>query len=267
MIYYTLAFSLILVLLTGCEASATPFPVNSIIAESTPGVDATTPTPSTTVRYALAANTQGMIAEFDLLSAVAQVEALTEPVNPNDLGTDYDVIAAFGRWPGASLSPISPQVTLIINTSLPPLDNPMLTGVIQQAFDPQPMIEALEIPGAEAAQIQTTSPRDLRIRLANAGWPDGFDLTIARSLTPALPQINQQLTQVGITLRELSYTTPYPNTHLLLVLWSTDAERAAWSAAFDGKAVLLDLFKLPISYWAVSGLQITFTSGGWPVPA
>jgi hypothetical protein len=82
---------LLLVCLSACEPEATPFPVDiptPATATPTPGV----PAP---VRYALAPNTLDSVADRSLLEGSAQVTQLSEAVNLDDLGTQFDVIAAY----------------------------------------------------------------------------------------------------------------------------------------------------------------------------
>jgi hypothetical protein len=54
--------------------------------------------------------------------------------------------------------------------------------------------------------------------------------------------------------------------HLVLVTWTTQREREVWAALPASEAYMIELFGLPISYWAVPGLEVIFTPQGWPVP-
>src|SRR5262245_16264955 len=84
-------------LVAACGPEATPYPVDI--------PSATTSTPQTsdtsTIRYALAANTNGLVSDLSLIQASAQIEQLTEAVNPADLGNRYDLVAAYGDLPGS----------------------------------------------------------------------------------------------------------------------------------------------------------------------
>src|SRR5512145_2156078 len=149
--------------LTACEPEPTPFPVDVPLAETAvltppPAVtlEATSAAPGV-VRYALAANTTGLVADLPLLAASAQVETLTEPVNPADLGLRYDLIAAYGDLPGSARSPVMPHVALIINPAAPPLDNPELVAVIRRSLNPNEMLETLNLPGAVPEPAETVT--------------------------------------------------------------------------------------------------------------
>jgi hypothetical protein len=48
------------------------------------------------------------------------------------------------------------------------------------------------------------------------------------------------------------------------VTWTAPETKQAWAARV-GDANVVDLYTLPISFWAADGLNITFTQGGWPL--
>jgi hypothetical protein len=243
--------------IAACEPEATPYPVD-VPTEVTevPEVPAGTP-----IRYALAPNTTGSVADIQLLTNLVSVEQPAEMPGSSEIGNHYDLIAAYGSWSGAALSPITQHVSLLINPALPPLDDSAIINVIRRAINPSAATN--DIPGVEIAPLESAPSASLKAELANAGWPDGFDVIIAHDAIPGMAQIVEQLQTIGIhgqlTLLVEGENTRY---HLALVMWTTPEERAQWGQDSN----LIDLYALPISYWASPDLTITFTPAGWPLP-
>lgn len=261
MVYVLILCLLVAKLLSACEPKATPFPVDI------PPTPTLTPIPGvpSPIRYALAANTAGYVPDLDLIAASGSVDQLTEAPSSADIGERFDLIAAYGKWTGAAESPIVPRVALVVNPSLPPFDNPAVAAIMQRAINPMAILAAIEIRGAEAAPIETSSPIDLRTELANAGWPDGFDVALAYSPTPGIGAINSQLAAIGVIGQPIPLTnSSWERTHIAMITWTSPEERAAWVER-AGESNVIDLFTLPISYWAAPDLLITFTPGGWPL--
>ncbi len=252
----------ILLLLSACEPTATPFPVDI------PPTPTTTPVPGalpTQIRYALAANTAGFVPDLDLIAASGSIEQLTEDPNPADIGERFDLIAAYGKWPGAAESPVLSRVALVINSTLPPFDDPAVINAVRRAVDPAGILATLEIPGAEASPLDTAAAITLRTELANAGWPDGFDAILAYTPIPGIAEITSQLAAVGIIGQPTSLSnSTWEHTHIAIITWTSPEQRAEWVER-AGDENVIDLFTLPISYWAAPDLSITFTSGGWPI--
>lgn len=261
--------------LAGCGADPTPFPADvPAAATRTPAAQTAGISDQSTaavIRYALAANTRDTVADLDLLRAAAQVETLTQEVNPADLGTRYDIIAAYGDLPGGVRSPVVPQVALLLNTTFPPLSDNVLLDILRGALDKPALVDRLAIPGAVPASTQPADTRILRQALANAGWPDGLALQGAVLGAPGWLGLQNTLQRVSIdsqwgtlTVEALEAALRAARLHLALVLWTTAEERAAWATLVD-EAQIIDLYSLPISYLAIDGLSISFTPGGWPL--
>lgn len=251
-------------LLSACQPKPTPFPVDI------PPTPTLTPVPGAPnlIRYALAANTAGLVSDLDIISETSSIEQLTEDPNPADIGTRFDVIAAYGKWAGAMESPVLPRVALVINPTLPPFDNPAIIDVVRRALNPTEIVAAVEIPGVEANSIATAAAIDLRTALANAGWPDGFDVVVAYSPIPGLTQITEQFAAIGINGQFVPLAdSNWERTHLAIITWTTQEEHAEWVEHAGNESNVVDLFSLPISYWAAPEFSITFTSGGWPLAA
>lgn len=263
-------------LLAGCGPQPTPFPVD-IPAEETPPPAPTEAAPSAVepslppgiVRYALAANTAGLVADLPLIEASTQVEQLADPPRPDDLGRRYDILAAFGDLPGGQRSPILQHVALLINPAA--VQQEELAAVLRRSLDPADVLAALAAPGTAAEPLAISSATARRVELANAGWPDGINLNLAYMFAPGAAQAAAALQAARIWTQPAQMTAEALNSaleagqiHLALIVWTTPDERAAW-AERAGAANLVDLYTVPIGYQAVPGLNITFTPSGWPI--
>lgn len=248
-------------ILVACEAQSTP-----IAAVRTPTV---TPAPIVTmasqIRYGLYSNVIGFVQDINTL----QESALVEPMSAESAIGDYDVVVAYGVYDGWQQSPISHHISLIINPNLAPLDDEGIRNILRQTFDSQAFLAALNIVGTLSGTTQAVSLPETKIALANAGFPDGFVLTMAVETIPNLEAIAAQFTQRNIDLHVIENESNILNdnrTHLLLIRWSQDSQRTTWIEQV-GEANVLDLFTLPISYIASDNLTLTFTENGWPLPA
>jgi hypothetical protein len=255
-------------LLAACEPEATPFPVDI------PIVPTVTPTPGAPlpIRYAVAPNANGLVADINLIMTSAAVEQLAEPVTPDDLGRRYEVVAAYGEWSGWTRSTSAPHVALVIATNSPPLDMPLLANLVRHSIDPQAIVTALDIPGTAADAVESTAPEILRTELANMGFPDGFELTSAYAYIPGAAQATGQWQKANIVTQpilmsddEIVAAFEAKWLHLALVAWTTAEQRQAWIARV-GEANMIDLYTLPISYQAVPELTVTLSPDGWPLP-
>jgi hypothetical protein len=253
---------MLLIVLAACtQDDATPFPVD---IPTTP-----TPTPPPTaippVRYALAANTAGYIAEIDRIQASAAVEQLAPESEPGEPGLLYDIIVAYGEQPGWVRSEITPTVMLVSGETL----EPPLIDILLQAVDPLAVLGSLNIAGAAAiGPANTATAADLRVQLANLGQPDGLKLVIGHAYVPGVEQIVAQLTAANIRTRmvvmdndALADAIDNREIHAALVTWTRGDEHQTWQNTYRTR----DLYTLPISYRAVPELFISLTPGGWPL--
>lgn len=264
MVITLMSFSLV----AGCTPDATPFPVDL------PTTTSSTPPPgsTSTVRYALAENTNGLVNDLALIQAAAQVEQLTEPINSDDLGSRYDMVVTYGDLQGGTRSPSEHHISLIINPATAPLDNPVLRNILRRSLEPQAIVTALEIPGMTANILESSAPTALRTELANEGWPDGLSLTLAYDHTPGVAHITQQLKEAGIQARLLPLTADEimiafdeGRIQAAIIAWKTIEEQQGWISHF-GDGNVIDLYTVPISYIGAAGIRIEFTPGGWPIP-
>lgn len=256
----------LILFLAACGPEVTPFPA------SLPTEAATlTPGGVQAVRYALAANAEGLVADIDLIQASAQIEQLHEAVHPDDLGIRYDMVAVYGDLPGGTRSPVTLHVVLVMNADVPPLDNPVLLDALRKSVNPGAAAEALSIPGLTAETVDHDEARDLRVQLANAGWPDGFGLQMGAAGVPGVGALIGQWQAAGIAVQtqpmseaEIKAGFESGRIQAALTAWTSEEERAGWGQRMGSENVL-DLYSVPISYRAVDGLKISFTPGGWPI--
>jgi hypothetical protein len=257
--------------LISCQPTPTPLPVDIPPQDTeTLAPDAATAQP---LRYALDMNTAGLITEGELaqIRASAQVDVLTTPINAADLGVRYDLMAGYGDLPGGTRSPVIIHVALIVQPTRPPLDNPAIASVLRHSINPQSLVADLQIPGVEASPDESAPASQIRLELANAGWPDGFNLALAQVALPGAKAIIDQLATAGMTggaplMAETDIQTAFTSAKLdaAVIGWRTPEERQSW-AALVGENNVIDLYSIPISYLAVDGLNITFSEEGWPL--
>jgi hypothetical protein len=259
---------LICLWLVSCTPEATPFPVDIPTISST-----SAPNSQSTLRYALAANTENLVSDLAVIQAEAQIEQLTAPINNDDLGSHYDLATAYGDLEGGTRSPIVNHIALVLNPSIAPLDNKILINILRRSLDTKAIVTALDISGVEANAFDPLSPLMLRTELANAGWPDGLKLILAYAYTPGAATVAEHLGLAGIQAQLLALTEQEVITAFTvgriqagLISWKTAEERENWVSKFGDENVL-DLYSVPISYIAVSGLDVEFTPSGWPIPA
>src|SRR5689334_10569755 len=104
-----------------CTPEATPFPVDVPTFAS-----AASSANQTIIRYALAPNTNGLVSDLVLIEKATQIEALDTAINPADLGSRFDIAAAYGDIPDGMRSPITPHIALVINPKILPWSDPQI---------------------------------------------------------------------------------------------------------------------------------------------
>lgn len=261
----------LLLFLAGCEASATPLPA---VLPPTP-TDAPLPTLPPPLRYAFSANTAGYVEDLALIRATGLVDQLTDNNLDETIIAGYDVVVTYGtvEAPGWIRSPITPNIALLLNTSLPPLDNPDIQMWVQRALNPQAIVSTLAIPGAAAAAANPVEGSTARNALANAGYPDGVHLILGFRTFPGAGLLAEQWAAAGFHITPVAIAPDMTaelfqsqRAHVLLVIWTTPEEKTALQALGDA-APMIDLYALPISYRANPQLTLTFTSSGFPMAA
>ncbi|HVU13976.1 MAG TPA: hypothetical protein VHD90_22010 [Phototrophicaceae bacterium] len=238
-----------------CQPQATPLP--NILPTLPPATATSSPYTATPapIRYAIAPDVLPYLTDQNqsLISATAHIVKLDAPPHDDDLGTVYDLVVGLGDLPNGTRTPSPLQVDLVIDSSLPPLNNAKLVDLLRRALDPNEIAALLKLPGASAV---TESPSDASVvawrnDLANAGYPDGFDVTLHASFIPGAQALTQLLSAYGIDVHEL--TNP------------GEAAQFTLTSEPPQGANAIPLYSIPISYRAVDGLKITFTPSGFPI--
>lgn len=257
----------LLMLVTACTPRPTPFPVN--LPTDLPFT--ATPPPAQAIRYGLHSNTNNALAEIERLAEDTILEQLEGPINENEPGIQYDIIAAYGDWSGWSRSEITPQAALLLNTTVFPLTEPRIVEMLRLSLDPQSLVTALAIPGTGAAYAGTTESKALHAELANMGYPDGFQIYLANGYVPGIDLVQLQLRAAGfesavmiLSDNEIRQAFSEGWLQMAVVLWTNSESHAAWVDVL-GTANVIDLYSLPISYQVAPGLIVSFTPGGWPI--
>jgi len=246
---------------TGCEPTATPLPVGIIADTATPDASATPK-----LRYVL---TQRIAPFLGLGQGFGDtVDVLIVP----DIDTlmDADIVIDFGEHTGMIRTPQAFTVRLLLNTNIPPLDDPVVGQIIQIALASVEFEGSTSLPGAIFQNQQgMITGQNTRSDLANAGFPDGVNLTLRADYVPDVARFAEIAQTHGIHLRieertgnMLPLATPEPaSIHLWLTSLSPEMMEIPPSA------LMVDFYSLPISYRASPEIQLRFTAQGFPVPA
>lgn len=255
-----------LILLTGCEAQATPLAaVNAPTVVAPEFVDVTQPPP---LRYGIADHTLPYISNLEQIRENGLVESM--PPNP-DL-TVYDMAIAYGIYDGWQQAPKNHHIILILNPNLAPIDNLEIQTLLRQALNPQEIANSTGMTGLIITPNETLPTSQIRSTLANLGYPDGFRLTVALNTIPAGNIVLQQLNSANIEVTPLDIESPEEaqiilennSAHALLLRLTGDDARSTWVEQV-GESHLIDLFTLPISYVATETITVSFSADGWPI--
>ncbi|MEO1644432.1 MAG: hypothetical protein AAFR67_04550, partial [Chloroflexota bacterium] len=204
-------------LLTACEASATP-----IAVITTPTITpAPTNTPLPTLRYGLAPNIAPYVGDVSVIADIATVEQ----VNTLDNIAGFDIVIAYGDerliqgWQATSPHTIS----LAINTQLAPLNDTVLRDLVARSLNIPAVLENVTISGARVAvEHPLDSTITTRTSLANLGLPDGITLSLVTSLVPATDSVIAQYAERNIRIQQLSLmddASEQTEAHLYLFRW------------------------------------------------
>jgi hypothetical protein len=248
--------------LVACEPDATPLPVD-VVPTTSPATVAPSPQ---TVRYAIdpAALLVMPPDDYDMIAADAEVTTVSPPFDPAALGTQHDVQIALGDLPDGEHAASPVMVSLAINTTIPPLDDPEIAVIVRDAVDTEQFAAALNLPGAEALPHEAQPAQALRNGLANIGLPDGFDLSLTALFAPGADALQNQLGAVGITTQvseiEPGNSADLSRSHLILFTGSVET-LATDEEVYD----LIALAAVPIGYRVASGLTVEFTPAGLPL--
>lgn len=257
-------------LIAACEAEATPV---AAVVPDTPTPEFATATAAPPLRYAITANANGFIPpeERNIIAQTALIDQLNDDGSNSTTRETYDIVAAYGIVPDWDVSPITQQITLVINPALAPLDDEGIISAVQQAQAANALVEAIAIPGAEAIS-NTSSDANIRAVLANAGYPDGIVLSAIYQNVPGaedwiaqLGQNNIELQAEAAAISEAIDAILNDDVHLALIAITSDDQRSELEAAVGADNVIT-LYEISISYIAAPGIEVTFTDSGWPLP-
>lgn len=250
----------VLILLSmGCSGSSTPFPVTPIVTRD-PLATASTATavPQGTrppLRYGVHPNAVDTFPTEQLSSSFVAITPLTEPINADT----YDALIGYGLQTGWEPIPIDlSPVSVVMSTHLPPLNNPQINTVVQQALNPNAMLTQLAIPGTQSLIPSTNNPRIIKTELANLGYPDGIILYATSDPLPGVRELIAQMQTANIQI-ELVNVPPFSTAAHLTFARIDHATRTHLSP----EQQITDLYTLPMSYRVRDGLQTTFTAEGW----
>lgn len=261
--------------LAGCAPPPTPLPV--IAPTVTPVVTAPTSAPaaaaSTARRWQYGIAT-APLPDTATLAEVADITYLDPTASLTDAAARFDVVIAYGVPPGWSPLPLmTATAALIINPDVPPFDNPDMAAALRDLLDPAELIAALGLPDSEPLRHNDASADTVRARLANAGFPDGFDVRLAATV-PGAPALTDHLRTFAIYAHEMPLTVSAPadvgaaltagRVDLALVAYIDPAARADWVAQVGADHVI-DLYTLPLSYHAADTLSLNLTAVGLPL--
>lgn len=256
-----LVLAVALVVLAGCEQTATPLPVALQITD--------TPAPTSEVprlRFAYSIDALAMFAGRDTLAAHAELSIYDPSV---DFQTPYDLVVVLGKQENLTLAPERITIRLILDTTQPPLDDPEVERLVRSAFDPIRLAEAFAYlsaaPVNEGAEI--VDPARVRTELANAGYPDGLPITVLVDHLPRSEVLTDILRPFGINIRLISgddtgSDVQFPSGDANAFLTGSNP---TWLSQVDAENVI-NLYSVPISYRAADRIALTFDAQGFPVP-
>lgn len=200
------------------------------------------------LRYAISDSLLPYLTDEDRRLISASAEIIPHRLEDADvLGNDYDFLLSANDSIGGKSAPAPLQVNLLIDPTLSPLDNATLADILRRVIIPKQVVslaQALPTPSPTELPI---SPAAIRAELANAGYPDGFDLTLSSPFTAEANAVVEALAAYGIEVRIVSNQPA----HLTITSLPT------------ANAILL--YDIPLTYLATDGLIITFTPSGFPI--
>ena len=254
-----IAWLLLAVVFSACEAPSTPIPVGaSTPLPPTEDVIVVAPTLQSTLSIGIASTTADYLDNLERLQEVAQVNTFDDlsQAQAFDLAISY---GAIDGWQQAS----SQDIILVMNTQLAPLNQPEIVQIIQQSIDTQQVINVVDILGVEALYSSILANIDARNQLANLGYPDGLQLSAFFEASPALEAIGDSLRQRNIRLNltplqsDVEAVLSQNLAHLIFLHRPTEDFQANNA---------LPLLRIPISYRTSDELPLSFSPMGFPQP-
>lgn len=140
--------------------------------------------------------------------------------------------------PVSPTPPFDQTIALLLDTRLPPLDDPAILALVTESIDPAAFAQLLAQYAAQPLQrgLAPLNPLTTRTELANLGYPDGLALEMAGDV-PGIDQFAALLRPYGLEIRLVESDT---GAHLV---WR--AERAAQPPSTAEGQVRIPVILLP----------------------
>lgn len=246
---------LLFIFLAACEPTPTPLP---ILFTPDP-----TPTPETLLaplRVGIPTADLPILQPFLALPQNATLISAGEPPPQTLLGTSYELVMRLGTAEGGSQFSASLRLEAdLLTESLPDAAN--LPDLLFDALAHVDWPAALSRPGIEMLIQADAAPADIRVALANAGFPDGLILNVASELPAVFPNFSAAaedgLQRSGFSLRWLNSSAAQisNSAQLRLALRLLDQPETPAPGASVGLA------QIPIVYWTTGAAQIETSAG------
>lgn len=225
------------------------------------------------LRYGIPMSMQGTLPDIDQLEATGEIVLLDDISQPDILGNQADVVITYGAIDGWQQAPNTLEIALVINSNSAPFTDPAIASIVRHSLNPGAIAQQLQIADLAIEAIETGEALQLRTDLANAGYPDGFELDLGYVPLPGLDEIINQLAAINIDVRarqstdnELQADFSSGDVQLGLILIHSSEQRQEWIEII-GEVSVIDLYSLPISYQVVPDLELSFTEYGIPYVA
>lgn len=246
---------------SGCDAEPTPLPLDAfIVTEATPTPDAVT----LSQRVALTAPFAALYSDWSLVYPADSTILDDDPQS----AADFDLVVGVGTPPESAEVAGTLIVGLVANRTRAPLDDETLSSVILRV--PAPNALTFDTWMITPSTRESLPAAEVRAGLANAGFPDGVTLVLARPEAITFEALEQQFNNANVRLLTIEYALDRAsdvvasgNAHLVLTSW-LEAERLEWEERV-GSENLLPLFTVPIYYFPGPERTVELDSNGLPI--
>ena len=260
-------FIFLVSLIVACTPETTPFPAD-LPPTATQFIEPTLPPP---IRYGILYDVAEYFPDKAFIEESALVTQLDIIPSIEEATQTHTVVVRFGIHEGWQVSPITPKIIAVMNSNLAPFNEIEIRNIFSQTPNVGQILDELQLVGAETLLVTPASSEIIRTQLANLGYPDGLDLVVAHHQPYGFQPILTNLSQKGISLRELVLSKDellqafqQQLSHLILITLHSDEEFAEWEQ-IAGADNILQLYTLPISYIATDDVTVEFTANGFPL--
>ncbi len=265
-LHISAAIVLVLLLIAGCSDSPTPLPIDLPPTATPTPESGDVPQPPTAVRLLFAEHVDTAVPDAD--RTILDAEGIILENAPSQRLLDGAIVD------------LAPSEVFVRFTD-PNLDNARFfvsPGVLNRsvAFNPAalPFDQAAVLPVfRESFSVSANDPRTV---LAQAGYPDGFDLNVLAvngfdRVGYDLQVLFGRFLNAPVSIDSYSQTEAQrrfqgSTYHLAIFSWGDSSVRDEWITIVGAENVV-DLPALTILYQLGSGVTVTeFTPGGFPIP-